>query len=247
MTKDKKIGLILLVAPICLLVIVLIGYAFFSFVMSTVVNSDIESLNAAAGTGLVGQSKTVATAQIINVVFGLLGVLAVIGIIVGVPLGIVFLAKKEPGEVVVNLTGLKYQGLSQEQLVYISRWSWGAFFGSMVWSLGNKLYLWALPFIAYLAIALVIFGLSYTQADPKFFTILSFLNIPLGLVSFIVMIYLSIKGRRLAWVKGWPSFKAFKNRQKVIAWIILAVFILGGIIDFIFIYYNFQNMANSSL
>jgi len=242
MTKNKKLGLVFLLGPICILVVILVIYAIVSFAISTGSPSETGLLNTGSVTGLVQQSRGAAIASIINVVLGLLGVICVLGIIVGVPLGIYFLARKEPGEVATTLTGPQYQGLTPEQLKYISSWSWGAFFGSMVWPLGNKLYLWAVPALANLAISILLLVLAYTQISPMAYIVLSFLNMPLGLVSFIFLIYLAIKGRRLAWEKGWPSFEAFKNRQKVMAWIILATIIAVIIIEGVFIFLSMQNL-----
>jgi hypothetical protein len=176
------------------------------------------------------------------VIFGLLGLLAVLGIIVGIPLGIIFLAKKEPSEVVVNLTDPKYAGLSQEQLAYLSRWSWGAFFGSMIWALGNKLFLFAIPGLVNFALGIIVMVAGILSITSNFYIMLNFINAPIGLISLIILFYLAIKGRRLAWEKGWTSFDEFKNRQKVMTWIILAFYLVMIVAWVAIIYYGIQNL-----
>lgn len=247
MTKNKKIGLALLLSPICALVVILIVYAMVSFVISAGSTPETGMLNTGSVTGLVQQSRGAAIASIINVVLSLLGVISVLGMIICVPLGIIFLARKEPSEVASALVGSQYQGLTPEQLTYISGWSWGAFFGSMVWALGNKLYLWALPSISNLAISLIVFGLTFTEINSKISSSLSVLNMPLGLLSFIILIYLAIKGRRLAWAKGWSNFEEFQNRQKLMKWIVLASLIIWIIIQGVFVYFSYQHLAAASL
>jgi hypothetical protein len=75
---------------------------------------------------------------------GLGGVIAVLGFIVGIPLGIYFVTRKEDD----RLAGLKaqprFQSLSDVELLAVTRWSWGAFFGLPIWALGNRLWLWFL-------------------------------------------------------------------------------------------------------
>ncbi len=39
-----------------------------------------------------------------------------------------------------------YGNLTEEQIEYISSWSWTAFFGAFIFTLGSKLYLWSLGF-----------------------------------------------------------------------------------------------------
>ncbi len=39
-----------------------------------------------------------------------------------------------------------YSGLTEQQIEYISSWSWAAFFGGFIFTLGSKLYLWSLGF-----------------------------------------------------------------------------------------------------
>lgn len=39
-----------------------------------------------------------------------------------------------------------YGDLTEEQIEYISSWSWTAFFGGFIFTLGSKLYLWSLGF-----------------------------------------------------------------------------------------------------
>jgi hypothetical protein len=241
MTKNKKIGLALLIGPICTLVVILTIYAMVTFVLSSVSTPET-ALNTVSETGLVQQSRGAAIASIINVVLGLLGMISVLGIIVGAPLGIIFLAKKESSEVASTLVGPQYQGLTPEQLTYISSWSWGAFFGSMVWALGNKLFWYAVPGLAGLTISILLSVLSISNVSLSILPLLSFLSFLLGIASIVILIYLAIKGRRLTWAKGWSSFEAFKDRQKLMVRLILAFYIVMIIVEVIILYYGIQNL-----
>jgi hypothetical protein len=226
MTKNKKIGLLLLLGPIALLFLIVFAYAIaqFSLTASMSATAPVDSTGLAPASG----SNTAAT--IINAILGLLGLLSVVGIFLGIPLGIYFLVKKEDAVVLAeNRNKPEYQNLTDEQLLYVKKWSWGAFFGVGIWTLGSKLYLWALPFwfnvVLNIIGPLLIFTMSENSQFSLVFVFLMLLNYGVGLLTFILTIYLAIKGRDLAWKKGWPNFEAFKKRQKLMAWIIWGIVI----------------------
>jgi uncharacterized protein with PQ loop repeat len=109
--RNKKIGLFLLIGPFVGIIAVLMIYVIVAFV-----------INASAGA--VSESPSIVV-NIINVILGFLGIICVIGILVGIPLGIVFLNKKELAE------GAKYDersGKKEASVVpeEIKGWSWGA-------------------------------------------------------------------------------------------------------------------------
>lgn len=90
----------------------------------------------------------------------------------------------------------KYQNLTPEQIKFIRGGSLAGFFGALIWALGNKLWLWALLSL-------------------------------IPLVNIYVAFKLAFHGRRMAWEKAeWQSFEQFRGRQKLMAWIILALVVL---------------------
>jgi len=144
-------------------------------------------------------------ATIVNFALGLAGLLSVIGIFVGVPLGIFYLTRKDTE---VPLDEVKkserYKGLTDEQILYINKWSWGAFFGNGIWQWGQKLYLQA---------------------------ILAFIPF----VNIYIWIKCAMDGRKMAWEKGgWNNFEHFKKRQTIMAWVIVIVniFVILSYIDY---------------
>jgi len=204
MTNKAK-GIMFLVGPIVLLAVILMGYAISSFIMAQSYRQEIlpatnstTSLNNPNELGLVKHDLRTTTASIIKVSLSFLGIIAVLLIFVGIPLGIYFLSKKDLTE--NNISALqnddKYKNLTPEQITYIHKFSWGAFVASGIWPWGNKLYVWG---------------------------ILAFIP----LIGIYVWIRLALEGRKMAWEQGgWTSFDQFKKRQKIMAWIILAVIIL---------------------
>ena len=55
---------------------------------------------------------------------------------------------------------IAYGDLTEEQIEYISSWSWTAFFGSFIFTLGSKLYLWTLGYFVPLYNVYLIFYLA---------------------------------------------------------------------------------------
>lgn len=88
-----------------------------------------------------------------------------------------------------------YKGLTEEQIEYIESWSWGAFFGGLIWPVFSRVGLWWI--IGWLV---------------------PFLNI-------YVWIKLSLHGKKISWQKwNWGSFEKFQKRQQLLGTII-AIFI----------------------
>jgi hypothetical protein len=85
-------------------------------------------------------------AQIINVILGLLGVVCVVGIIIGIPMGILFIGKKE------LVDGAKYDersGKKEASVVpdEIKGWNWGAAGLTWVWGVYHGVFISLLAFI----------------------------------------------------------------------------------------------------
>lgn len=124
-----------LILPTISLVILLAGFAMFSFVSASVAEatgSDFVALSGAIG-GLV------------HLFVGLLGVLIVIALIVGIPVGIYLLAQPAP------VTGPydKRSGKGEASTVpaEIRGWSWGGFMLTWIWGVGNSVWLSLLCFV----------------------------------------------------------------------------------------------------
>lgn len=94
-----------------------------------------------------------------------------------------------------------YCGLSSEQITYISGWSWGAFFGGVIWAIGNKLYLWAFGYLVPFLNIFIWFNLSKNGRKMSW-----------------------SKSKR-------KNFEQFKKRQIFLNWIILIIMILYFILS----------------
>jgi hypothetical protein len=129
--RNKKIGLILIIGPIVGLISVLVSYSVIAFVLRS---------------GGSGSETSLVVAQIINVILGLLGVVCVVGIIIGIPMGILFIGKKE------LVDGAKYDersGKKEASVVpdEIKGWNWGAAGLTWVWGVYHGVFISLLAFI----------------------------------------------------------------------------------------------------
>jgi len=136
--RNKKIGIFWLVGPISMLVIILVLYAVSRFFFQPAADG---SINNTAG-------------AIINIVLGFLGIIATMLIIVGIPLGIVYLNKKDYNNVKCDPRSGngKLSTIPDE----ITGWSWGAFMFNWIWGIANNVYLSFLVFIPYFSIVWII-------------------------------------------------------------------------------------------
>lgn len=139
--RNKKIGLFLLIGPFVGLIAVLMIYAIVAF-----------TINSIAGAG--AESPSIA-ANIIKVVLGLLGIICIIGILVGIPLGIVFLNKKEliEGANYDERSGKKDASVVPEE---IKGWNWGAAGLTWIWGVYHGVWISLLAFIPFVNIIMVI-------------------------------------------------------------------------------------------
>jgi len=212
MKKHKIIGIFLVLSvPIIMLISGITSFVFRS--MDSVPSNQVVGVTS-SGLALGERSEMDVAASIVRIGLSLLGILSLIFL---TPLGIYFLVKKDysmdqpqqsqpmqqPSVALDPTMAHKYQNLTPEQIKFIRGGSLSAFFGGLIWALGNKLWLWVL----------------------------------LGLIPFVniyVWLKLTFHGRRMSWEKGdWQSFEQFKNRQKVVAWIVLAfavLFILASVV-----------------
>ena len=202
--NSKKKGLLFLIVPIAFLALILSTQAITTFVALNQTASITDPV-VTDPSGLIVNTPAMTKVRIINVSLGFLGIFAVIGIFIGAPLGIYFLTRKEqtPEKIIADLQKKEtYKKLSPEQIEYITKWSWGAFFGQIFWALGNRLYLWALLFLVpfvniYAWIVLSMDGRKKAWEEGK-----------------------------------WESFEQFKKRQTTVAWVIFILFILIIVFQF---------------
>lgn len=87
--QRKTKGILLIVLPIPTLFVVMASYAIASFVIS--------SIDRAADSS---SSTVLVIGQIINLLLGLVGIAAVVGVLVGIPVGIYLLATEDKPSVV---------------------------------------------------------------------------------------------------------------------------------------------------
>lgn len=150
--KDNKrntfIGLCWLIAPTLSLVVILSIYAIASFIIT----------QSSGDLGLSGDYETISS--IIRVILGLFGVVSVIGIMVGIPLGIISLNKQKfcSGNYDVR-SGKGSASEIPKEFVYLG-WNWGAAGLSFLWGMANRVWIAFLMFIPILNL-FVIFYLGF--------------------------------------------------------------------------------------
>jgi hypothetical protein len=137
--RSKKIGILWLTIPIISLIIILSCYAITTFV--------IESLNAA---DLSAEHNQSLGGSLIKAILGFLGILSVIGFIAGIPIGIIYLNKKDA--ILKNYDNSSGQGTYSEIPEEIKGWSWGAAGLGWIWGLSHGVYISLLAFIPYVGL-----------------------------------------------------------------------------------------------
>lgn len=97
MTKNKKIGVSLIAAPLILLFLVLTTYAVATrmAIASIPIPNDPNSLELAPASELAPANQIMVRMQIVRVVAGLVGMIAIIATVPCLGAGIYFLTKKE--------------------------------------------------------------------------------------------------------------------------------------------------------
>jgi len=165
MTK-KNLGILLIVFPVPLLIATLAAFAVFSFVIGSMASSgDVTNLAAMAA--------------IVRVVLGFVGVIAVLGMLVGIPVGIYLVISANRGTIGSKRQDPKFASLSDEDFNFVTGASLGAFLSPFVWAIANGLYLDALlslvPFYGiYEWIKLTVYGKRMSWETGKFATVAAF-------------------------------------------------------------------------
>ena len=182
-SSKRALGILCIVGPFIALPLLLAVFAIVSFVLSSA-GSDATFAGDPSGGDLVGVIGTV-----MRTLMGFGGVIAILGIFFGIPLGIYLLvqASKEekaalpPGGMVRDpRSGM---GEASQIPAEITGWSWGGFGLGWIWGVCHNVWMALFQFVGPLALP--------------------------------IAIYLGFKGRELAWQhKAWPSVEAFQAAQK---------------------------------
>ncbi|MFA7244792.1 MAG: hypothetical protein WC070_01260 [Candidatus Magasanikbacteria bacterium] len=128
--RNKVIGLLWIIVPIISLFLIPFLWAIIKFFLNS---SDTSSVY-------------VIVFRIITFILSLLGLVATVCILVGIPLGIVYLAKKElnPNMQYDERSGKKHDSEIPPE---IRGWSWGAMFFSWIWGSYHNVWISFLSFI----------------------------------------------------------------------------------------------------
>lgn len=134
--------------------------------------------------------------------FGMIGgigfILSFVLMLFGVGMGFYFFSRVESHEVSDLARRSAYEGLSHEHVEYIAKWSWSAFFLKWIWTLSNR--------------------------GMRFWTLGMFAPI----LNYYFVVKIAMHGRRMSWESGqWKSFKQFRKRQQILAWVAWIVPVLG--------------------
>lgn len=140
MKNPKLLGALCLAVPPIVLSVAMSAYAISSFVSSSLADS------AAIRGEPASVESALAAGAVVNTILGFVGVLGVIGLFVGVPLGIYLLTRKEDDPTVKHdeRSGKHEQSTFPTEL---AGWSWGGFMLTWIWGLGNSVWLSLLVFL----------------------------------------------------------------------------------------------------
>lgn len=131
--KNRIIGLVLVFAPFVVLVCTLAGYALLNFALR----------------------PTGDLANIIRIIVGFIGIVAVLGFFVCIPLGFIYMNKK------VSIAGVVFdersgKGAGSVIPPEIRGWNWGAAGLNWIWGVYHGVWLSLLSFIPYVGIIMII-------------------------------------------------------------------------------------------
>lgn len=126
--RNKKIGLWLLFGPIIGLVAIFVLYAIASFIFASMGVASEASQGDSASLAVIIKS-------IISIILGLSGILCVIGILIGIPLGIIYIFKKD--NVTENTPYDERSGKGKSSVIpdEIKGWNWGALGLPWIWGI----------------------------------------------------------------------------------------------------------------
>ncbi len=178
MSRNKKIGLIFLIAPLVSIVTTVLLFAVIS---------------VASRSALGGQGES-AVLSITNVLLGLIGILSVAALVVGIPLGIIFLRKKEWVEGTIYDTR---SGKGKDSVIppEIKAWNWGAFGIPFIWSAWHGVwigFLAFLPFVGFImSIVLGLLGNEWAWRKNRWISVEEFQKsqrkwVPWGIAVFVL-------------------------------------------------------------
>ncbi|MFH0864458.1 MAG: zinc ribbon domain-containing protein [Candidatus Gottesmanbacteria bacterium] len=134
-SRNKKLGIFFIVLPFATLITVLLIWSVIIFAAGT---TDSVSYN-------VSTSDTVI--NIIQWVLGLVALMAMIGILVFVPIGIVYLNKKTIRNNDVHYDERSGKGDASEVPAEVAGWSWGAAGLTWIWGVSNGVWISLLNFV----------------------------------------------------------------------------------------------------
>lgn len=137
--RNKKIGFFWLIAPFATLILTLVVFSITSFIFSTSVEND-----------------SVLISQIVKLILSLIGLVSTIGIMIGIPLGIVYLNKR------IDFPGMKFdersgKGNLSEIPDEIKGWNWGAAGLSWIWGASHRVWISFLVFIPLVNLVMFIY------------------------------------------------------------------------------------------
>jgi hypothetical protein len=134
--RSSKWGIFFIVAPFVLLIFVLFAFAVVSFVSAQLDTVPIDG----SVTGLSKRSNLIVVMSLLRVMLGILGNVAVIGVIVGIPIGIILLLRRSftPNGHHDERSG---KGKLSEVPVEIQRWNWGAAGLTFIWGATHRVWI----------------------------------------------------------------------------------------------------------
>ena len=146
-SRDRKLGLFFLIVPWVALPLILAAWAVISFSLnrSSVTMAPETVSSSAAMVSSVDLRMTVA--RITRVGLGFLGILSIIGIMIGTPLGIIFLVRKT-----LDTANTKYDersGKGSASIIpeEIKGWNWGAAGLPFIWGMYHHVWISLLKFV----------------------------------------------------------------------------------------------------
>jgi hypothetical protein len=132
------------------------------------------------------------------------------------------------------------QGKRAEIPPDVRAWNWGAFWGTWIWGLANRVWITLLyPLPNIIGIALVALFMTNVITSEQMVNILTsgitrFVMFLLVLMQIVLQVSLLLKGNQWAWqAKRWDSVQSFLTVQKRWTYFFLAIFVILFIICFI--------------
>lgn len=147
-SRNRKIGLRLIIGPFVGVVVSLIGVVIIQATSALLgVNSDTPSIASIV-------------ANLINWILIIIGIVSVIGFVIGIPIGIIYLCKRElvDGVNYDERSGNKEASIVPEE---IKGWNWGAAGLTWIWGISQGVWISLLAFIPLVNIVMwIVLGLK---------------------------------------------------------------------------------------